>query len=109
MIGPDATPTPTNSANQDIAGFGTRIDAGGFELVTFTGQDAADTLSVQLGAGDNTARVERGSSADLVTSDSLPAVEFSGQCLGRAISAMRLLLQAFQTDRFQIQIDTRVA
>ena len=70
--------------NQDITGFINQIDVIGIEQIEFEGQSAiGDSLTVNLGDGDNTARVERGSAisdedADLVTSDSLPRIQFTG-------------------------------
>ncbi|MEM6779013.1 MAG: Ig-like domain-containing protein [Planctomycetota bacterium] len=71
--------------DQDITGLGAPIDVTGFEHINFTGQLADnDQLLVRLGAGDNTATVTRGSdlggdNADLITSDSLPPIQFTGQ------------------------------
>ncbi|MDA1053079.1 MAG: dockerin type I domain-containing protein [Planctomycetota bacterium] len=73
-------PDATESDDQDIVGLkpnaADAIDVTGIELITFNGGNDADTLIVELGSGDNTARVERGNNADLVTSDSLPNIEF---------------------------------
>ncbi|MGE0755391.1 MAG: beta strand repeat-containing protein, partial [Pirellulaceae bacterium] len=82
VIRPDAA----IPSEQDIVGFGVAtIDVTGVELITVTAQAAdGDSLNVELGDGDNRARVERGSdvgtlNADLVTSDSLPAIQFAGE------------------------------
>ena len=86
IIRPDAAGA---SDDQDIVGLGAQIDLTGVELITLVGQSIDDdSLSVELGAGDNVARIERGSGipsgaggsfdADQVTSDSLPQIEFTG-------------------------------
>ena len=81
-------PDAIESDDQDVAGFGTEIDAIGVELISYTGAGTDDRLNVELGSGDNVARVGRGVGADLVTSDSLPNIEFAGlqffQILGQA-------------------------
>ena len=54
------------------------------ERIEIVGQAGdPDTLNVNLGEGDNTARVERGAeitgiNADVITSDSLPEIGFAG-------------------------------
>jgi hypothetical protein len=69
---------PGASDDQWIAGLGAGlITSNGVELITLTGT-GNDTLNVLLGAGDDTARVARGDGADVVTSSSLPAIEFTG-------------------------------
>jgi hypothetical protein len=73
-IAPDAT----NPTEQDINGVVTSIVASGVELIRYTGIGGDDTLTVATGAGDDTARVEGGNSRDVVTSSSLPRIEFSG-------------------------------
>ncbi|MCO6455897.1 MAG: hypothetical protein J5I93_11420 [Pirellulaceae bacterium] len=84
-IRPDAA-IPTN---QQIVGLGSPIGVSGVELIAYLGApDGAappvpnDSLTVELGDGDNWARVERGSdvagtAADLLTSDSLPDLQFA--------------------------------
>ena len=74
------------STEHDILGLGARIDVGaGVELITVRGQVAdGDSLEVQLGPGNNTAQVARGSdvngqAADVVKSDSLPEILFQGE------------------------------
>jgi hypothetical protein len=67
--------------DQVVEGLGADIDATGIELIRFTGVATdPDTLTVQLGAGDNTARVQAGQAGvwDQVTSDSLPQIDFRG-------------------------------
>jgi len=71
------TPDANDSHAQDITGLGTQIDALGFELLSYTGT-GDDTVIVNPGAGDNDMRVARGDGVNLVTSDSLPDIEFSG-------------------------------
>ncbi|MCA9121452.1 MAG: hypothetical protein KDB11_14780 [Planctomycetales bacterium] len=76
-------PDATESDDQDILGLmpqaaTDRLDVTGIELIAFEGGNSSDTLNVNLGSGDNTARVARGNNADLVTSNSLPNVEFQG-------------------------------
>ncbi len=69
---------PGASDDQWIAGLGAGlVTSNGVELITLTGT-GNDTLNVLLGAGDDTARVARGDGADVVTSSSLPAIEFTG-------------------------------
>lgn len=69
---------PGASDDQWIAGLGAGlITSNGVELITLTGT-GNDTLNVLLGAGDDTARVARGDGADVITSSSLPAIEFTG-------------------------------
>jgi len=60
----------------DIAVNAAFMSSFGIELIRYDGLDADDELTVDTGVGDNTARVERGSGVDLVTSDSLPDIEF---------------------------------
>ncbi len=55
----------------------TWIDVTGIELITYLGLTTDDLLIVELGDGDNSARVEAGTNADLVTSDSLPDIELT--------------------------------
>ncbi|NND97529.1 MAG: hypothetical protein HKN47_09405, partial [Pirellulaceae bacterium] len=69
-------PNAANSDDQEITGLGTPIDVIGIELIRYTGNNN-ETLSVNPGAGDNQMTVARGDGVDLVTSDSLPAIEFS--------------------------------
>ncbi|MCO6458749.1 MAG: hypothetical protein J5I93_25865 [Pirellulaceae bacterium] len=71
-------PAASASDDQEILGLSSPnpIIATGLELITFEGVNDLDTLTVNPGSGDNAVRVERGSGADLVTSDSLPAIEF---------------------------------
>jgi len=78
-------PNATNSTEQNITGLGATINASGVELITYAGGDGAggpqDTVVVDPGAGDDTVRVQSGAPAlntDLVTSNSLPAIEFTG-------------------------------
>ena len=78
-------PDAIESDDQDIQGFGTDIDAVGIELITYTGDGVDDRLNVELGDGDNVARVTRGVNSDLVTSDSLPNIEFEGLNFFRVI------------------------
>jgi Ca2+-binding RTX toxin-like protein len=76
-------PDAVNSDDQDVVGLRPvatdTIDVTGIELIAYTGQDTNDTLVVELGGGNDTARVDRGHpvNTDLVTSSSLPNVEFS--------------------------------
>ncbi len=70
--------------DQDILGLGAPIDVTGIELINLVGLvNEDDSLTVELGNGDNNARIARGSDvagtgADLVTSDSLPDIGFRG-------------------------------
>ncbi len=73
-ISPDAA----NPTEQDVTGLGGTINVSGVELLRYTGADTDDTLTVELGDGDNTAHIERGDNADQVISDSLSPIEFSG-------------------------------
>ena len=74
------SPLATASDDQWITGLGIApITSSGVELITLTGIGADDTLDVQLGTGDDTARVSRGNGADVVTSSSLPTIEFSDE------------------------------
>ncbi len=75
-------PDHTNPDDQNITGLGAAMDVTGIELINLLGGQS-DTLSVQLGEGDNVARVERGTDifgldADVVSSDSLPDIGFTG-------------------------------
>ena len=77
-------PSTANTTNQTIMGYSAPITVSGTERIEIVGQAAdPDTLNVNLGAGDNTARVEggpnlAGSAADVITSDSLPNIAFTG-------------------------------
>ncbi|MEM7311707.1 MAG: dockerin type I domain-containing protein [Planctomycetota bacterium] len=79
-------PDTSDPTQQNLSGYGANgiaIDATGFELITYRGLGSDDTLNVDLGEGDNTARVERGddidgTNSDLITSDSLPNIAFNG-------------------------------
>ncbi len=75
-IAPDAT----NPDDQDITGLGASIDVTGIELIRYSGADTDDSLTVDPGQGDNQVRVEAAAppGSDLVTSDSLPDIEFTG-------------------------------
>ncbi|MDP6717652.1 MAG: hypothetical protein QGF59_03315, partial [Pirellulaceae bacterium] len=73
-ISPDAA----NSDDQDITGLGAQIDVTGIELITYTGADADDMLEVELGPGAANARVQGRGNGDVVLSDSLPEIEYSG-------------------------------
>ncbi len=71
-------PDTFNPLDQDIDGLGATINASGVELITYTGQGDDDTLIVDVGDGDQTARVDDGVTGDRVTSSSLPTIEFDG-------------------------------
>lgn len=70
--------------DQIISGLGADIDVVGIETIHLIGdQPQDDSLTIQLGSGDNAARVQRSSTqvgleGDLVTSDSLPDIGFAG-------------------------------
>src|SRR5262245_58124092 len=80
-IAANSTVDPT----QTVSGLGTTFSSAGFEEIDAQGQAADnDTLTLFLGSIDNTAFVGRGTGfngleADLVTSNSLPDVQFTGQ------------------------------
>ncbi|NLS94597.1 MAG: hypothetical protein GXX96_20775 [Planctomycetaceae bacterium] len=68
----------TASDDQVITGLGAAaISSSGVELITLTGAGGNDSLDVQLGDGDDTARIARGDGADVIVSSSLPTIEFS--------------------------------
>ena len=70
---------PVNTTEQDVTGGGFGlINISGAELIRYTGAGANDTLRVNTGNGNDTVRVEGGNSFDLVTSNSLPAIEYTG-------------------------------
>ncbi len=72
------TPNANNSDDQELSGiFANPIAVSGVELIHYNG-NASDTLTVDPGLGDNSVTVAGSSnmSADLVTSDSLPDIEF---------------------------------
>lgn len=76
-IAPDAA----NPTEQDVAGLGAAIDVSGVELITYTGADSDDVLTVAPGDGDEASRIEsqdRTSGVDRVTADTLPEIHFSG-------------------------------
>ena len=95
---PDAdagTPVTGRADDQLITGLGQPISVNGIERIAVVGGDdgagvADDTFLVNPGKGDNTVVVQRGSDvvidrggivalpADLVTSDSLPDIQFTG-------------------------------
>ncbi|HID23229.1 MAG TPA: hypothetical protein EYP14_12620, partial [Planctomycetaceae bacterium] len=72
IIRPDAT----NRDDQDILGLGAQIDTTGLELITYTGMDGDDTLTVEPGAGDDMTFVSRGVSRDVIAANSLPTIEY---------------------------------
>jgi len=88
-IAPDAT----NSDDQDIdildvgAATTTSIDVTGIELITYEGVGGDDTLIVNPGTGDNEVFVRQGSNGDLVTSDTLPDIEFDALDAFRVVQA----------------------
>jgi hypothetical protein len=68
------------SGFRDVAGSPNPIVTSGIELISYIGNDDPinDTLIVQLGSGDDTARVQRGTdNMDEVTSSSLPKITFT--------------------------------
>lgn len=69
---------PLDHGTQDITGLGARIDAAGFEYLLYRGRLFQDDLTIDLGDGDNTARITRDKTADVVFSDSLPPIGFTG-------------------------------
>ena len=73
-------PDSTDSDDQDIDGLGATIDVTGIELITYDGENFADTLTVDPGFGDHSVRVDDAATVpfDRVTSDSLPQIEFGG-------------------------------
>ena len=73
------TVTPDSSDEQDITGLGATIDVAGIELIVVEGDTvAADDLTVDLGLGNATARVQNAASGnDVVVSDVMPNVEFT--------------------------------
>ncbi|MGB7324210.1 MAG: dockerin type I domain-containing protein [Rubripirellula sp.] len=72
VIQPDAN----LSSDQNVTGLGTLVDVSAIELITFAGQGSNDSLDVDLGTGDNVARVERVGDRGGIFSDSLPPIEF---------------------------------
>ena len=90
-----------NSDEQDITGVGTLIDVQGIELIGLIGGGGDDALEANLGAGDNTATVERADvlafPTDLLTSDSLPNIEFTDLDRFRAIGGSGSDVVTFKT------------
>lgn len=75
------SPNAADATKETITGLGTTITSSGVEVIRYTGSGTDDTLTVNLGAQSNVARVEGGVGAagiDEVTSDSLPKIEFTG-------------------------------
>ena len=77
------TPSATDPAEQTITGLGgaayQTIMTSNIGLITYTGVGNDDTFTVNTGTGDDTATVTKApvASTNLVTSSSLPNVEFS--------------------------------
>jgi len=71
-------PSLTEATHQTIAGLGGNITTSGVEVIRYTGTGVNDTLTVDTGTGDDTVRVQGGNSRDVVTSNSLPQIEFTG-------------------------------
>ncbi|MDD4891110.1 MAG: hypothetical protein PHU85_14405, partial [Phycisphaerae bacterium] len=73
-------PSGSNNTQQTVTGLtGGTLTVSGVETIRYTGAGADDTLTVALGAGDDTAVLQGGTFAgDVVESSSLPNVEFTG-------------------------------
>ena len=72
-------PDSANPTEQDVTGLGGLINVSGTELIRYTGAGGNDTLVVNPGNGGHNVRVEdTEDSRDLVISDSLPLIEFTG-------------------------------
>lgn len=74
-------PRVGDQTQQTVTGFGANpVHTSGIELISYVGEseERNDTLIVQLGSGDDTARVQRGTdNMDEVTSSSLPKITFT--------------------------------
>jgi hypothetical protein len=72
-------PDSTNPTDQNVTGLAAGIDVSGMELITYTGVDGDDSLTVRPGAGDHDVRVDNGPSGDTdrVISDALPEIHFT--------------------------------
>ncbi len=74
-------PRTGDQTQQTITGFGANpVHTSGIELISYVGEseERNDTLIVQLGSGDDTSRVQRGSdNMDEITSSSLPKITFT--------------------------------
>lgn len=75
VIAPDAN----NPSDQEITGLGEPIDVSGVERITYTGNADDDTLTVDLGDGSKTARLQNGPAPgfDELTSSVLPMIQFA--------------------------------
>ena len=71
-------PSAADTTKQLITGLGGPITSSGVEVIRYTGVSADDTLTVETGPGDDTVRVQGGTTRDVVTSNGLPQIEFSG-------------------------------
>ncbi len=77
----DVVISPASPGSQTITGLGgvEPINTASWDVIHLDGQQADDdSLTVNLGGGDNTARVERTNGYDRVVSDSLPEIRFLG-------------------------------